>query len=169
MWLVTSIGFFSAVNNPRKSGEVMIRGRVEADLIALKKVIPEMSEITFTTHSDYSVRAFCSKEAWVKGLAKLGEEMDYTNFKTMIGKRQGHSRASIYMDVWIALKRLEKLCPRLQTALRAGFKGKGNKHLKAKWETFHDEGDVRSSDFTTDGSGFVVPVRKADAEEGASG
>lgn len=40
-------------------------------------------------------------------MAKLAETLDYSNFKTEVGKRQGPDRAHLYSKVWEVLYDLQ--------------------------------------------------------------
>lgn len=41
-------------------------------------------------------------------MARLIEDLDYTNFKDEVKKRQGADRAHLYHDVWDVLYRLQR-------------------------------------------------------------
>jgi hypothetical protein len=146
MWLLTTIGFYSITQNARVPGEMMIRARMEEDIENLRKVIPSLSETMFTTHSDYAYRAFCSQEELSKGLATLGEMIDYTgDFKGNVSKRQGKERGSIYLSVWNALHKLRMLDPRTRKAAY-------NKTFTVRSDEF-----PRKSRYTSNGRGEVKP------------
>jgi hypothetical protein len=54
------------------------------------------------------VRVVVSKEAWTAALARLASEIDYTNFKDAVERKQGKRRHDVYMSVWGTLLRLEE-------------------------------------------------------------
>lgn len=110
MWIITPIGFFSIVRKPDDvtSGTLTVRARVRADLEALRALCPELGDIAESPHNDYRFRASGPKAAVGAALARLTEDIDYDNFKSAVGARQGHERAHLYHDVWDVLYRLQR-------------------------------------------------------------
>ena len=108
MWLITTIGFFSVVQKPGDS-DLTVRARVRADLEALREYMPELTPIVHTPNGDYKYRARISHDAFGRGLARLGEKIEYDNFKSRVAATQGHRRAGIYSRVWSDLMALEGL------------------------------------------------------------
>ena len=109
MWLLTPIGFFSAV---RKTGDshLTLRARVHGDLEALRaRYLPQLSPTLAGGGTDYPYRATCTHAQWASALAQMAQDIDYSNFKTEVGNRQGHERAHVYSKVWSALTQLESL------------------------------------------------------------
>jgi len=107
MWLVTTIGFFSATIS-NVDGSVQIRARDRQDLENLKeKYAPELSDIIETYTADYPFRALCTREEFPSILARIGADVDYSNFKDEVYKKQGEKRARLYGDVWTTLLALE--------------------------------------------------------------
>ena len=56
MWLVTTRGFYSAVEDHCKAGNVLVRSRVREDLEALTDLIPGL-DVHETPDRDYRFRA----------------------------------------------------------------------------------------------------------------
>ena len=107
MWLFTTIGFFSVV---RKDGEpnLTVRARSSADLDRLRTTfMPELSATTSKKGTDYPYRATINQQAFAKGMALIGESIDYHNFKDEVAEKMGSERAHTYHHVWSALKRIE--------------------------------------------------------------
>ena len=107
MWLFTTIGFFSVV---RKDGEpnLTVRARSSADLDRLRtNFMPELSATISKAGTDYPFRATISQQAFAKGMALIGESIDYHNFKDEVAETMGAERAHTYHHVWSALKRIE--------------------------------------------------------------
>ena len=107
MWLFTTIGFFSVV---QKDGEqhLTVRARSSADLHRLRtSFMPEQSAPLNKQGTDYPYRATISRQAFAKGMARIGEAIDYHNFKDEVADRMGTERAHTYHHVWTALKRIE--------------------------------------------------------------
>ena len=109
MWLFTTFGFFSIVQKQNNSF-LTVRARASADLDRLRQdFMPELSETLVGGGTDYPYRATINHEDFSRGLAKLGEALDYSNFKAEVHKKMGYERASIYGDVWSALLKLERI------------------------------------------------------------
>lgn len=109
MWLLTPIGFFSAVCKPGDAG-LTIRSRVAGDLDALRnQYLPTLSATQAGGGSDYPYRARCSHEDWASALSRMALDIDYANFKTEVAKRQGYERAHVYSEVWSALHKLQSI------------------------------------------------------------
>jgi len=105
MWLFTTIGFFSIVDN-QDSGpdEVTVRARVREDLDAMReKFMPELTETLALPGRDYQYRAYISKADFAVGMARVASAVSYDNFKSEVGQKQGHGRASVYSRVWSVL------------------------------------------------------------------
>ena len=107
MWLMTNFGFFSIVK--KKGDDVLtVRARVRSDLEALKeKYIPTLGEILEGKGTDYKYRAKVSREDMAEAMQKIVKDIDYSNFKDSVAKKQGYKRAGIYGEVWGALMGLQ--------------------------------------------------------------
>lgn len=111
MWVITTHGFFSAVEKPedRGNGTLTVRARNEEDIRALAAMIPGTTPTQTTRgHSDYEWRLRCTTSEWAVALARMALEINYSNFKTAVGQRQGKVRAGVYGSVWSVLLRLER-------------------------------------------------------------
>lgn len=110
MWLLTPIGFFSIVQKPgdKEAGTLTVRSRVRKDLETLKaEHLPELGEIKESLDTDYRYRAVAPKEAVSRAAGRLVTDLNYSNFKNEVARRQGYERADVYGDVWQALYRLQ--------------------------------------------------------------
>ena len=110
MWLMTTFGFFSIVQKPEDvgGGLLTIRARVREDLDRLRAVyLPELGPTQESTDSDYRFRARASKEAVAAALTHIAKDIDYSNFKNAVAKRQGPLRAKAYGKVWDVLYGLQ--------------------------------------------------------------
>ena len=106
MWLLTTFGFFSVVRKPGETG-LTVRARVRTDLEALgKEYLPSLGPITADGGTDYPFRARVAPEALAAAVARMVEEIDYSNFKDTVDTRQGRERAHVYGEVWSALRKL---------------------------------------------------------------
>lgn len=114
MWLITPVGFFSVVRKPTdiKAQTLTVRARVRSDLEALKEAyLPELGPIQESAVNDYRFRAVAPKAAVAQAMARLVQNLDYSNFKDEVAKRQGNTRAHLYHDVWSTLYKLQKVEP----------------------------------------------------------
>lgn len=110
MWIFTTDGFLSAVEEERGEhrGEIVVRAREASALTALRATTPKLSPTVIYTDSDYRYRAWLAREDWAHALAELGRQLDYSNFKDAVRRRQG---ASVYEQalhvVWQELGRTQ--------------------------------------------------------------
>lgn len=105
MWLMTTRGFYSAVQHRDEPTKVLVRARCEEDIRNLADLID--AEPYPLSRSDYEWRLECQLAEWTKAVALMTMEIDYPNFKNAVKKKQGQKRADIYMRVWSALLSLE--------------------------------------------------------------
>ena len=86
----------------QKPGETQltVRARVAADLDRLReRYLPTLSATVANAGTDYPFRARASRKAFSEAMARMGEDIDYANFKNEVGK----GRAEIYSGVWTRL------------------------------------------------------------------
>lgn len=108
MWIFTTFGFFSAVQKPGESN-LTVRTRVAGDLDKLREqYLPELSATVGKGGTDYPFRATISHAAFALGLAKIGGDIHYGNFKSEVARKMGSKREAVYHKVWRALTELEK-------------------------------------------------------------
>jgi hypothetical protein len=106
MWVITTRGFFSAVQHRKHPDRVLVRARCEEDIRELEKITGvEPFPLDF---SDYEWRMELPKTEWVKALDALGTDIDYDNFKNTVSKRQGADRSGVYHRVWGNLLDIER-------------------------------------------------------------
>jgi hypothetical protein len=81
---------------------------VASDLDNLRaSFVPGLSSTTTKGGTDYPYRATISHAEFAAGLAKLGEAINYSNFKNEVAQKMGSGRAHIYSKVWQDLVELE--------------------------------------------------------------
>lgn len=107
MWLVTTRGFYSIVEDFHDRDRLLVRARVREDLEALADLVPGL-EVEETPDRDYRFRASVTREVWASAAAQLAREIDYPNFKNAVAERQGVDRAHVYGDVWATLLELQR-------------------------------------------------------------
>ena len=119
MWLITTIGFFSAV---QKHGTTRMTARacVASDLDNLRnEFMLQLSPTIEGGRTDYPFRATISRKDFGTGLAKVGESMNYPDFKNAVGDQMRWHRKHPYHKVW-------QISPWLGGALAdGGAKGAG--------------------------------------------
>jgi Fe2+ or Zn2+ uptake regulation protein len=67
-----------------------------------------MDHIQESNDSDYKYRATAPREDVAKAFMQAIKEIDYSNFKDEVQKRQGYGRASVYGWVWDSLYTIQK-------------------------------------------------------------
>jgi 8-oxo-dGTP pyrophosphatase MutT (NUDIX family) len=110
MWLITPIGFFSIVQKPTDKGRdtLTVRARVRSDLEALRdSYIPTLGDIKESPTNDYRFRAVAPRADVAAAATSLIADLDYSNFKNEVAKRQGTKREQLYHDVWHVLYQLQ--------------------------------------------------------------
>ncbi len=107
MWVVSTRGFFSVVQDDDDPTCVLIRARVRADLDALREILPTV-EPWHDSAADYAWRARVARSEWAYALGVLAGEIDYRNFKNAVAERQGRERAGVYGEVWGVLCDLQR-------------------------------------------------------------
>jgi hypothetical protein len=110
MWLITTTGFYSIVEKPwdRAAGTLTVRARAKADLEALRLAgLPELGDIREDPGADYRYRAQAPRAAVARAVQAQVEGINYDNFKSAVGKRQGSARAHLYHGVWDVLYRIQ--------------------------------------------------------------
>src|SRR3954467_9955631 len=108
MWILSTAGFFSVVAEPDDPERLLVRSRVRADLEALRdRYLPDL-EIVEGAGTDYRYRGFVTRADFEPVAAKLVADIDYSNFKDAVAKRQAHSRAGVYSKVWSVLYKLQR-------------------------------------------------------------
>lgn len=110
MWLITTTGFYSIVEKPwdKTGGTLTLRARARADLEALRAAgLPELGEVLEDADADYRFRAQAPKAAVARAVQTQVSAIDYDNFKSAVGKRQGHERERIYHNTWHSLHEIQ--------------------------------------------------------------
>jgi len=111
MWLITTRGFYSIVEKPWdiEGGTLTIRARAREDLEAFRESdLPELGAVKEDPGADYRFRAQAPREAVARAVQKQVEAIDYDNFKSAVGRRQGGDRAHLYMGVWDVLHKIQE-------------------------------------------------------------
>ena len=107
MWLVTTRGFYSAVQHDGDPTRILVRARVREDLERLREILPNL-EPWHDPHADYAWRAVVLRREWGYALGVMAGEIDYRNFKNAVAEQQGKRRAAVYGKVWSVLSTLQR-------------------------------------------------------------
>lgn len=115
MWFLTTEGFYSAVEETKLKahlGQISVRAREPGALDMLReRYMPELSETSVTPSgvvADYRYRAWIGKADFGAGLARVGEAVDYPNFKSEVARKRGLGRYEKALhEVWSILGRLQ--------------------------------------------------------------
>jgi len=111
MWVMTTDGFFSAVQHTDKPDSVLVRTRSEVDAVNLCVWLNQrgqMAGLMRTPNADYGWRVLVKRTVWGEYLAEAARRIDYPNFKDAVAVRQGKRRASVYAEVWATLYALQR-------------------------------------------------------------
>lgn len=114
MWLLTPVGFFSAVQDGKDAKVMQVRTRSKDDALVLarwllsenlvtldKKHYPTVESLVLEWRGrDYPYRVLVWREDWAAFCYYQALGIDYRNFKDEVKKRQGQRRASIYGRIW---------------------------------------------------------------------
>lgn len=105
MWIFTPRGFYSVVQKPqdRKKRTLTVRTRNRADIDALVHDYFPKAKPYRVPGSDYEWRVRVPKRAWARAVQQMALDIDYSNFKDEVTRRQGWDRHDVYLRVWSAL------------------------------------------------------------------
>lgn len=95
MWLFTTKGFISVVEDMEHPGNLLVRGRFKGDI---PKIFPGVKE-QYTRNRDYRYRASLSREKVATRIAELLIDIDYPNFKDACPD----DRHTIHSQVWATM------------------------------------------------------------------
>lgn len=114
MWIVTTFGFFSAVEKPEDRGTpfLTVRARVRKDLVELlARSKGKKPKILDDKRGDYRYRARVRRGVLGRIVADELLRLDYSNFKDAVRLRQGIKREQVYHRVWADLAELQPTRP----------------------------------------------------------
>lgn len=104
MWIMTTTGFFSIVQNrfnPEDPTDMLVRSRSEDDINdfaeRLMKLTGKEVQPWHSTTSDYPYRLTAHKDDVAKVVFEYANEIDYTNFKNAV---KSYQHKDAYSDVW---------------------------------------------------------------------
>lgn len=109
MWLCTQHGFFSIVQ--KQPDEYHVRARVRGDLDNLRVLCGQAKQwkIHRSEDADYRYRIVVAAADVAIIMARLGESIDYHNFKGRIHQLPDQAeKGPAYGQLWAALVRLQR-------------------------------------------------------------
>lgn len=179
MWIMTTIGFYSAVQHRDNHDDLLIRARSKADLLALQALATGagsacrrgpgrfggVGPIETTLHgADYPHRMVISKSTWKALLEDLTDDVDYDNFKTAVARAGHPERANTYHKVWQDLLGIER---ERDAAVYQPAKAKKETERQKKWRYVEvSAGErFRSTVVRTSSTGEAARLAKLDAAE----
>lgn len=107
MWVITPEVCVSVVaKDPTGEGRLCVRARTRGDLERLRRrYCPQLTLAVKDAGTDYEWRAYCTPEEWAEAAARLALAVDYPNMKDRVTNDHRHD---VYLDVWVALRRLAR-------------------------------------------------------------
>lgn len=114
MWLITTSGFLSVVQNLDSKGPddaLLVRGRVRADLERFADFAAQRGgrpAVVESPEADYGFRLTTSRDVLAAFVAERVAALDYPNFKSEIYKADP-VREKVYEDAWAVLHGLKKV------------------------------------------------------------
>ena len=107
MWLMTQHGFFSIIRNAEDT--YYIRARVKRDLENLDRLMGWKKEILRWETADYRYRLIVTRDEMLAALLRMGEHIDYSNFKGRIhGVPDQKKKSAAYSRVWETMEGLQE-------------------------------------------------------------
>ena len=102
MWLMTTRGFYSAVQHRDDPDRLLVRARCEEDIRALADLVA--GEPVRLEHADYAWRVEATRAEWAAALQVLAAEITYPNFKSAVADDAHHEA---YLRVWGVMRELD--------------------------------------------------------------
>ena len=115
MWIFTTKGFFSVVENKDDRAKVVIRSRIKQDI---ENIVAEFERLGLKTtgvvetlDSDYRYRIFADHKDWNRVMSSLTDQITYTNFKNAVYATDSYTvrekRHAAYLDIWSVMSSLQ--------------------------------------------------------------
>lgn len=109
MWIFSKFGFYSVVQDFDSKELLHIRARVSGDLERLLSAGGVAAAVTETADADYRYRAAVSRDDFQQLLAKLGDGVDYPNFKSEVAKHSDQAeKLHGYHEVWRIMRATQR-------------------------------------------------------------
>lgn len=116
MWIYSTKGFFSVVENKDEPGQVIIRARLQKDIQNLKGIFNSLkfrtTKIAVNSRTDYRYRFIADRMAWITIMIRLMVDLHYTNFKDAVFDAESgemrEKRHEAYLKIWSVMCNLQK-------------------------------------------------------------
>ena len=109
MWIFSQHGFVSIVAHYDQPDTFMARARERADLENIQTIAGLTQDIVETPRADYLFRLIVNHKQIQTIMTRLGETVDYPNFKTRVGETPGQKhKLDAYHKIWAVMKNLPK-------------------------------------------------------------
>jgi len=105
MWLFTTDGFYSVVQDKDDPDRVVVRARTAEDMARFAMAVGYPGEWKHTPKADYAYRLIVARDLFIQWTAEQAAKIDYPNFKDAVQQRQGVGRAFVYSGVWDTVRR----------------------------------------------------------------
>ena len=105
MWLFTTTGFVSAVQDRHDPHALIVRARDKQSLLPLAETAG--TQITATPTADYPYRTAITKDAFADWTYAQATGIDYPNFKSAVAHTRGHDFSDTLMGVWSTMHDVE--------------------------------------------------------------
>jgi len=117
MWIFTTKGFFSVVQQENDPQQVLIRARLKKDIQNMKRLFNALGlkpgGIIVNARSDYKYRFSADRTDWILVMTRLMLDMRYTNFKDAAYKADSReikdNRHEAYFRIWTAMRGMQFL------------------------------------------------------------
>lgn len=108
MWIMTTDGFFSAVQKDSSDpNTITVRARSFVDLHNLLSSLGSEKNILELTRHDYPYRVILTRDEWTSYIVNAASKMSYSNFKDAVAGIN-KSRSITYSNVWYDLLEIEQ-------------------------------------------------------------
>ena len=85
MWIFSKHGYYAIVRDYNDKKVYWLRARHKQDLENVQKLMElKNPDIIFKEYADYKYRIKLSKVEYLAFMEKIGDELDYSNFKSMM-------------------------------------------------------------------------------------
>lgn len=113
MWIFTTSGFISAVQDWHDPSRVLVRARDRTSLESLAAATGEV--IHASPAADYPYRTSATKGDFAHWVATEAGAIDYPNFKSEVAAIRGDDYAHVLMGVWSTMHDAEDASARTAT------------------------------------------------------
>ena len=115
MWIYSTKGFYSIVQNRGNPGQVIIRARLKKDIDNLKHMFDSLklrtTKIAVSSRTDYRYRFTADRMDWISVMTRLMLDVHYPNFKDAVYRSESgdlrDKREEAYLRIWTLMRSLQ--------------------------------------------------------------